>query len=238
MRALDSMPDPSKFRFKVDLLVRVFGMDADSHPFSQNALAPNISDQGAQLSGLEIQLKPGDIIGLQFGDTKARCKVIWAGNGEPARKTEAGVRIVEGQPCPWREEIERQRSTAAAPISRAIPAAKNKRRFRRLPIPFPIEIRDEQSAGTHLQTSTQDIAGRGCYVETLQPLPVRSLLDITFWLNSRRVQTQGIVRTCDGGVGMGIEFIGLDEATQNQLQEQMETLAAESGLFKHAQGAL
>ena len=36
---------------------------------------------------------------------------------------------------------------------------------------------------------------------------------------------------------MGIEFIGLDEATQNQLQEQVEALAAESGLLKRAQGA-
>ncbi len=231
------MPEPSEFRFKVDLLLRVFGMDADSHPFSQKAHAPNISEQGAQLSGLEQQLRPGDIIGVQFGGTRARCKVIWAGDARPARETEAGVKIVEGQPCPWREEIARQRSTAA-PISRTAPAVKNKRKFRRLRIPFPIEIRDGQSVGTHLQTSTQDIAGCGCYVETLQPLPVRKLVDITFWLNSLRIQTHAIVRTCDGGVGMGIEFIGLDEATQNQLQEQLETLAAESGLFKHAHGAL
>jgi hypothetical protein len=232
------MPDPSEFRFKVDLLLRVFGMDADSHPFSQKAHAPNISDQGAQLSGLEQQLRPGDIIGVQLDGTRARCKVIWAGDAGRARETEAGVKIVEGQPCPWREEIERQRSMAAAPISRTAPVVKNKRKFRRLRIPFPIEIRDGQSVGTHLQTSTQDIAGRGCYVETLQPLPVRKLVDITFWLNSLRIQTHAIVRTCDGGVGMGIEFIGLDEATQNRLQEQLETLAAESGLFKHARGAL
>ena len=232
------MHDPLEFRFKVDLLIRVFGMDADSHAFFQDAHAPNISDHGAQLSGLEKQLRPGDIIGLQFGDTRARCKVIWARDAGSPRETEAGVRIVEGQSCPWQEEIEKQRATAALPISRAVPVAKNRRKFRRLPIPFPIEIGDGQALVTHLRASTQDIAGRGCYVETLQPLPVGKLLEVTFWLNSRRVQTQAIVRTCDGGVGMGIEFIGLDEATQNQLQEQVEALAAESGLFKHAHGAL
>jgi PilZ domain len=228
--------DPSEFRFKVDLLLRVFGMDADSHPFSQNAHVPNISDQGAQLSGLERQLKPGDIIGVQFGNMKARCKVIWARDAGPARKTEAGVKLVKGQLCPWREEIERQRTMPASPIPRIVPAEKDKRKFRRLRIPFPMEIRDALNIGTHLQASTHDIAGSGCYVETLQPFPVRKLVDITFWLNSRRIQTHAMVRTCDGGVGMGIEFIGLDEVTQNQLQEQLEILAEESGLFKQTHG--
>jgi hypothetical protein len=36
---------------------------------------------------------------------------------------------------------------------------------------------------------------------------------------------------------MGIEFIGLDEATQNQLQQLVETLAAEAAPFKQARGA-
>ncbi len=231
------MTDPSEFRFRVDLLIRVFGMDADSQPFSQKAHAPNISDRGAQLSGLERQLRPGDIIGVQFGDTKARCKVIWFGGAGQASETEAGVKIVEGQPCPWREEMERQRNTDAEPISRTVPVVTNKRRFRRLRIPFPIEIRAGQGIGSRMQTTTQDIAGRGCYVETLQPWPVRTRVEVTFWLNARRIQTQAMVRTCDAGVGMGVEFIGLDDATQNQLQEQLEALAAESGLLKRAQGA-
>ena len=112
-----------------------------------------------------------------------------------------------------------------------------KKKFRRLRIPFPIEIRDGHSVGTHRPAKTQDIGGKGCYIETMQPLPVKQILDVTFWLNSERIQTTAIVRTCDGGVGMGIEFIGLDEATQNQLQEQVEALAAECRLLKRAQAS-
>jgi hypothetical protein len=51
---------------------------------------------------------------------------------------------------------------------------------------------------------------------------------ITFWLNSEKVRTAAIVRTCDSGMGMGIEFRDLDEATQKQLQRQVETIAIES----------
>lgn len=212
-------------------------MDADCHPFSQDAHAHDISDHGARLSGLEKLLRPGDVIGVQVGGKKARCKVVWAVDSGPPQKFEAGVRTAEGQPCPWEKQRATQRSTASAPIVRMTPSAREKRRFRRLQIPFPIEIRDGHSVGTHRPAKTQDIGGKGCYVETMQPLPVKQILDVTFWLNSERVQTTAIVRTCDGGVGMGIEFIGLDEATQNQLQEQVEALAAESGLLKRAQGA-
>jgi hypothetical protein len=51
---------------------------------------------------------------------------------------------------------------------------------------------------------------------------------ITFWLNSERVHTTAIVRTCDSGVGMGIEFTGLDQATQKRLQQQVEAVVVES----------
>jgi hypothetical protein len=72
--------------------------------------------------------------------------------------------------------------------------------------------------------TTADIAGNGCYVLTLLPLPVKRKLTITFWLNSETVNTAAVVRTSHGGVGMGIEFTGLDEATQKRLQLQVESL--------------
>ena len=231
------MPDTAESRFHADLLIRVFGMDADGRPFSQKARARNISDHGARLSELEKRLRPGDVIGVQCGDRKARCKVIWVEDAGLAQKIEVGVKLVEGQPCPWQEERQRQRATATAPISRTAPAAKDKRKFRRVRIPFPIEIRDSRSVGSLLQAQTADIAGNGCYVETLYPLPMKTALNVSFWLNSERVQTRALVRTCDGGVGMGIEFIGLDEATQNQLQQLVETLAAEAAPLKQARGA-
>jgi hypothetical protein len=37
-------------------------------------------------------------------------------------------------------------------------------------------------------------------------------------------------------VGMGIEFTGLDEKTQERLQLHVEKMAAETGFFRNAQG--
>ena len=45
----------SEPRFNTDLSVRVFGIDADSRPFSENSQLRNIRDQGAKLQHIVIQ---------------------------------------------------------------------------------------------------------------------------------------------------------------------------------------
>jgi hypothetical protein len=69
------------------------------------------------------------------------------------------------------------------------------------------------------------------------PLPVGRVLSIHLWLDAQKVDTPAVVRSCDGGVGMGIEFTGLDEATQERLQKQIEAMAAEGETSGNANGA-
>ena len=229
------MPDKIEPRVDVDLPIRVFGMGADGHPFLQDAHARNISDHGAKLSGLEKELKPGDVIGVQVGDRKARYKVIWVVDAGHLKKIEVGVQLVEGQQCPWQEKLERTQ-TVAEPSSHGAAPATDKRKFLRHRVPFPLEIRGEHGSGVNMRTKAADISGRGCYVETMLPLPVGKVLHITLWSDTERITTPAIVRTCDGGVGMGLEFTGLDEETQVRLQQQVEAMAAESGFSRNAQG--
>lgn len=218
----------SEPRFDVDLPIRVFGMDAADHAFSQIAHALNISNHGAKIAGVKAHLKTGDVIGVHFGDKKARCRVIWVVEAGALETIEVGVKVVEGQPCPWQTEMEAQRSTGIVPVSRTAPATKDKRRFPRHRVSLQIEIQNGQASDAAMRTQTADIAGGGCYIETMLPLPVGKRLITTLSLNSERVHTTAIVRTSDPGVGMGIEFIGLDEATQKRLQQHVESIAAES----------
>jgi hypothetical protein len=89
-----------------------------------------------------------------------------------------------------------------------------------------------------MKTRAADINGRGCYVETMMPLPVGKILTITFWLSSEQIFTPGVVRTCDGGVGMGIEFTGLTPETQQRLQQQVDAMADDAAPSKNVQGAV
>jgi hypothetical protein len=76
-----------------------------------------------------------------------------------------------------------------------------------------------------MQTNTADASGRGCYVESLVPLPLGTKLNITFWIESEKISIGGAIRASDPGVGMGIEFIGLDEKIKVRLQSHLEALA-------------
>jgi hypothetical protein len=232
---MTSQPEP---RVDVDLLVRVFGMSSEGRPFLQNAHAHNISSHGAKLSGIEYSLKTGDIIGVQLAERKARFKVIWVIDAGHLRKIEAGVQLLRGQHCPWEQELQKP-VAASVPASGGGPLPQNQRRFLRHKVPFPLEIRDQRSGpgGINMRTQSTDISGRGCYVETLMPLPRGTDLNITFWLDSERITVPAVVRTCDGGVGMGIEFTGLDAATQDRLQKQLDKMDEESESSKNAKAA-
>jgi len=89
----------------VDLKVRIWGMSAEGRPFSQHARAYNISSEGALISGVDNELKVGDVIGVQFDDKKTRCTVIWVMNTGPVKKNEVGIRLVADQDCPWKSYL-------------------------------------------------------------------------------------------------------------------------------------
>jgi hypothetical protein len=196
--------------------VRVWGMDAEAHPFSQNAVANHISSEGAQILGINHPLKTGDIIGIKHGEKKARFKVVWVSNAGTLRKVEAGVQILQGQESPWRE--------MANPEEIAIAPGKIKRRFVRHKIQFPVQIGYADSERVRMNTNATDVGGRGCYVETMLPLPLGTQGTITFWMDDEKVQTTAVVRASDPGVGMGIEFTTLDAHVQERLQQFLDRI--------------
>jgi PilZ domain len=214
-----SMDNRSEPRLEASAVVRIWGMSADGEAFFQNVRANNLSTQGASLSEVEYTLSVGDVIGLQIDDKKARCRVTWVIEGGPLHKRQVGVQLLEDQPCPWQDHL-----TPAAPAPKQPQASGHeKRRFLRHKIQFPVELRDEHG-GPPLKTSATDIGGRGCYVETLMPLPYGSKIQITFWIENQKVSTPALIRTSDPGVGMGIEFTGLDPQGQQRLQEFLQKI--------------
>src|ERR1700758_4517427 len=203
-------------RIPADLSVRVWGMAASGQTFSQHVRARNISSSGALFSGLEHELKVGDVIGVQYGDRKSRCKVVWVMDGGPLQKMQAGVEIVADQDCPWKNELAPEQIAPS-------PEPNNRRRYARHRISFPLEARDER-VKTPMRVNATDISGSGCYVETILPLPVGTTLKVDFWVDTDKTTTSAVVRTSDLGVGMGVEFIGLPPDAQQRLQKHLEKI--------------
>ena len=166
---------------------------------------------------MEHPLTAGDTIGVQLGEKKARFRVIWSINGGSLHKIQVGIELIDGQTCPWTDKLQQ------APIASA-KSEENKRKYVRHKIKFPVEISDERGGRAHMQTSATDISGRGCYIETMLPLPLGTNVEVTFWMDSEKVHTAGTVRASDPGVGMGIEFVGLDPGVQERFQKVIENL--------------
>jgi hypothetical protein len=205
-------------RATLDLRVRVWGMGSNDQPFHQNATAQNVSATGACINGLEQDLKVGDVIGIQYETRKARCKVVWVMEAGGLKKYQVGVQLVVDQECPWLSQL-------PAEIRANLPTAApdNRRKFQRHKISFPLEFRDER-VNTPMRVNATDISGNGCYVETVMPLPISTVLRVDFWIDQDRTSATATVRTRDPGVGMGIEFSGLPEDSKRRFQSHLDKL--------------
>jgi PilZ domain len=208
-------PEP---RSTAQVAVRVYGMGADGKAFFQNALATNLSHQGALLEQIEHELKVGEIIGVQYGDKKVRCRVVWVIKAETTAKNQAGVRLLPDQECPWKDEL-----VAEAPAAEATESSDNRRRYYRHRTPLSLQLWDQRSAAP-MRINATDVSGNGCYIETILPFAKGTQLQIDFWIDAQKISTPAVVRTCDGGVGMGIEFTGLKEEDRRRFQKYLDEI--------------
>jgi hypothetical protein len=212
----------SEPRLTVDLPVRVWGMSAEGRAFSQHARAQNISSEGALLSGIENELKVSDVIGVQCEDKKARCTVIWAINSGTLKKNQVGVKLLADQECPWKGYLPLDGATVKV-------SASNRRHYPRHKITLPVELRDERVQAP-IRINATDVSGNGCYVETMLPLPLGTVLRVDFWLDSEHVNITAVVRTCDPGVGNGIEFTGMSPESKARMQAYLDAIDPQMGV--------
>jgi hypothetical protein len=214
----------TEFRLGVALPVRVWGMTAQGRPFSQSAHALNISSEGALISGIESELKVGDVIGVQFGEKKARCTVLSVMNTGPFKKNQVGIELLAAQECPWKSHL--PLDGAAATIARS-----NTRHWPRHRISIPLELRAEHAKAS-IRMNASDVSGNGCYVESMMPFPLGTGLQVDFWLDSEHINFTAVVRTSDPGVGNGIEFTGMPAETKDRMQVYLDAIDPEMGVPK------
>ena len=219
-------PTPPPPRIPVDLDLRVWGMGADGHPFSQHARARNISQGGALLSDIERDLKVGDTIAVQNGEKKARCRVVWLTNTRSAQKIKVGVQLLKEQECPW--------ATLLPQTPGQIPASgKAQRRWERHKISLGITLRNDRSP-VPLRVNATDVSARGCYVETLSPFQIGTSLTAEWFSGTQKLVSRTFVRSCDPQVGMGIEFMGLTAEQQQEFQQYLRAMNPFACSIQHA----
>jgi hypothetical protein len=111
LRPFDRRREPRK---SADLPLLVWGVDVRGERFLQEARARDISLSGALLSGLDADLRSGDVIGILCGKKKARFRVIWIRYDGDGEKMLVAVHRMEADECPWAELIAAELKAQAA----------------------------------------------------------------------------------------------------------------------------
>jgi len=104
-------------RTQVSVALLIWGLDARGERFLQEVRAHDVSLRGALLSGVDTEVRPGDVIGILYAGRKARFRVVWVRYDGTGDKMQAAVHRVEADPCPWLDLLcneEAPRSAAAA----------------------------------------------------------------------------------------------------------------------------
>ena len=103
-------------RTKLDLALLVWGVDCKGERFVEQARARDISLSGALLSGINLDLRSGDVVGILYAGKSARYRVVWVRYDGTGDKMQAAVHRFEADSCPWLDLLSSQealRSTAA-----------------------------------------------------------------------------------------------------------------------------
>src|SRR6266581_9236771 len=104
-------------RTDADIALVVWGVDIRGDRFLQEARAREISLSGALLSGLDAELRSGDVIGILYAGNKARYRIVWVRYGDENRKVQAAVHRMEPDVCPWRELVVEEEAATSPPVN-------------------------------------------------------------------------------------------------------------------------
>jgi hypothetical protein len=122
------------------------------------------------------------------------------------------VQLLEQSRCPWAGLAQSLASIDTSQFA----SPRERRRFTRFPVSVPVHVH-RTSDYSPMFFRTRDISESGCYIETIFPLAKETDLRMSLELGSDLISFNGIVRTCDLSVGMGIEFVGLGEDARHLL---------------------
>lgn len=104
-------------RTRIDVTLLVWGVDTHGERFLQEARARDISLSGALLSGLETDVRSGDVIGILCGKRKARFRVVWVRYDDAGDKMLIAVQRLSADECPWPELLNERTDPASVPTN-------------------------------------------------------------------------------------------------------------------------
>lgn len=207
-------------RTEAALPVRIFGTDADGRMFSEAVTTLDISRSGAKIKGVQVRIKPGELIGITHGASKSRFHVKWTGQPGTPRAGQIGVLNATPEKYIW---------DIALPPSEAPDVFKGKsgadrRGHPRMQCVNSIQIQPDDNPAPIWGKAT-DLSAGGCFVGMPVPLPVATKLKISMWLDQTKLTLKGEVVNSRPGFGIGVQFLEVKETEAAQLRRFLQSIS-------------
>ena len=236
-------------RIEVALPVTITGLDTNGNPFKQTATTVDIGPKGMRIRGIYCLRGRGDLVRVEYKNTRADFRVAWIGETEglvglegmmedaqflfarhlpPDSKHVPDPRLDAFAPPDENRPISIEPSPIpVGPIplqerspERRMPERRQKERRRHPRFPCAGTARIFES-GIEQPTihRVNEISMGGCYIEIMSPLPVGWCIVLELELNGRTIRVDGIVKSSQLAYGMGVQFTTLQPAEQEKLAE-------------------
>jgi hypothetical protein len=201
--------------------VRIFGTDTNGQIFSEKLTTLNVSRHGAELGGVQAQLKMGEIIGLTYGTNKIHFRVMWVGQPGTPKQNRIGLLNLSPDKTLWDFPLPGPGIDGTG-TGAAARDPNDRRAHPRFKTVNSVEIHPE-AAQAPIRARTADLSVGGCFIEMPNPLPKGTQIKIGIWVNDAKLWANGRVVTSTPGFGIGVQFIQISEQDQSQLQQFLES---------------
>lgn len=68
----------------------------------------------------------------------------------------------------------------------------------------------ESASGVRMQVRTSDLGSNGCFIDTINPLPPGTIINIQITYQEKVFTAGGVVAHSHPNMGMGVQFIALE----------------------------
>jgi hypothetical protein len=100
----------------------------------------------------------------------------------------------------------------------------NRRTSPRYPFFAPTEL-TVPATGARTEAGTTDLGANGCFLDTPNPLPAGTIINIQIVYEGQVFKAGGVVAHSHPNIGMGVKFIALESGCADVLQNWLHAAA-------------
>ncbi len=203
-------------RKEMQAQVRIFGTDSDGRVFSDKAVTVNISQHGAELSGVQARLNLDEMIGVSYGNNRVHFRVKWVGEPGTPKAGHIGLLRISPEKPLWDFPL-----PSPAPDNHQ-PKVVEQRKHPRFKCHNSVELHT-QDGGSFWATIT-DLSLGGCYVEMAIPLPAGTKMKIGIWIGNSKSWADCEAAYSTPGFGTGLIFKQISQQDLELIRRFLDSL--------------